>query len=177
MQEPNVKKKSSLRTALLWVTGTVATVPITQLVERHYDVSIFSPVITGLWNWIMGVANWLGGDVTLPAWMILLLLTLATVLVVPFLILIYVKVFESDSAPLTDEQMRVFITVGKSIEADCPISLEGLVRDARYSRIVAHSALDVLSSRGLVTPATDIRGLDYVDLTSAGRAFFLSLRN
>ncbi|MNJ31557.1 hypothetical protein D3C77_261980 [compost metagenome] len=177
MQERNVKNRSSLRTALLWVAGTVAAVPITKLVERHYDVSIFSPVITGLWNWIMGIVNWLGRDVTLPAWMILLLLTFATLLAVLLLILIYVKVFDSDSASLTDEQMHVFVTVGKSIEVGHPISFEGLVRDAGFSRIVAHNALDVLSGRGLVTPGTNSLGLDYVDLTSAGRAFFLSLRD
>lgn len=176
MQQRQETKKSRLRALLLWALGVVVAVPITKQAESHYDVSFFSPAIVWIWSGIVSASQWIGRDVTWPFWIFLVLIVLVVLLTVPFLILVLAKL-DSDSTPLTDSQMRVFITVGKSIEVEQPISLDGLVRGAGFSRIAAHAALDVLVSRRLITPARDSWGLEYIDLTSTGRAYFLSLSN
>lgn len=73
MQMDNAKQESkftTIKTVLWWVLGTVVAVPITKWVESQLNLSLFSPAISGLWNWMQNVGNWMSLSVSLPLWML-----------------------------------------------------------------------------------------------------------
>ncbi|WP_277960731.1 hypothetical protein [Pseudomonas sp. RIT-To-2] len=169
----------SLKTLGWWALGTVAAVPITKAVESHFDVSLFSPAISGLWGWLLSVGHWFARDVTFPLWLILLLCLLILILLVPASALIYVRWFEKEEtpkgSPLTDDQQRVFVVVGKSIQEGHRFNLDHIRELSGLSRIATQTALDHLLGVGLIRQAYDKYGFQYADLTRLGREHYLEL--
>ncbi|MCH7420693.1 hypothetical protein [Pseudomonas mosselii] len=171
--------QKTLKTLGLWVVATVAAVPLTKVAESSFDVSFFSPYIVRLWNWIQSGWSWLGSDVSLPAWL-MLLLSLMSLLLVCFLgVLVYVRWFEKEEehqgAPLTDEQERAFVVLGKAIQEGHKIGFDEVREYSGLSRIATQNALDHLYSVGLIRPVHNSFGFQYADLTPLGRDHYLDL--
>lgn len=163
-----------------WGLGTVVAVPITKWVETQLNLSLISPAITGLWNWISALEDWFMRDVSLPIWAISLLLLIAGLLLIPLLILIFAgheaDTNEVDSHPLNNDQVQVFLCIGRSVNSGNNITFSGLVELTRLSRIATHSALDVLMAYQLITGASDNMGYEYIDLNRRGRDFYMDLQ-
>ncbi|MVV47477.1 hypothetical protein EJA72_04295 [Pseudomonas sp. PB120] len=163
-----------------WGLGTVVAVPITKWVETQLNLSLISPAITGLWNWISALEEWFMRDVSLPIWAISLLLLTAGLLLIPLLILIFAghetDTNEVDSHPLNNDQVQVFLCIGRSVNSGNNITFSGLAELTRLSRIATHSALDVLMGYQLITGASDNMGYEYIDLTRRGREFYMDLQ-
>lgn len=73
MQQDDAKRVPKLKTvkkASWWVLGTVVAAPLTKWGEEQLNLSILSPVIDGVWNWMQSVGHWLGISVSLPLWML-----------------------------------------------------------------------------------------------------------
>ncbi|QVW26374.1 hypothetical protein KJF94_12910 [Pseudomonas hormoni] len=83
MQQDDAKQKSKFK----WVKGIAAAilvpglgVPVTKLVESHYDVSVFSPAMAGLWSLMRGVGDWLNLTAPIYVWEFLVVTVSAGVL-------------------------------------------------------------------------------------------------
>lgn len=178
MQKDVAKQGSKLKTIMWWAIGTIAAVPLTKKVESYYDVSFFSPAISGLWSWMQGVGSWFARDVSLPFWLVMLVLVLMVLLMLPVVALVYAryeKVEPVSGSPLTDDQNLVFIIVGNAIQAGCQFGFDDVLKNSGLSRIATQNALDHLARVGLVRPARGSYGLQYADLTPMGREYFLEL--
>ncbi|WP_435035937.1 hypothetical protein [Pseudomonas neuropathica] len=183
MQANGAKRTARLNTVkkvFWWVLGTMVAVPITKWVETQLNLSFISPAIAGLWNCISALEAWFMRDVSLPIWAISLLLLLACLLLIPLLILIYAgyeaDTNEVDSYPLSNDQVQVFLCIGRSVNSGNNITFSGLVELTRLSRIATHNALDVLMAFQLITGASDNMGYEYIDLTRRGREFYMDLQ-
>lgn len=181
MQQGNAKKTSWLKVLLAWTLVPAFGVPITKFVESHYDVSIFGPAITWLLSGIVSVGQWIGRDVTLPFWMVLILLVLVALLLVPFLALVYARFFEKDTqletfgSPLSADEKVAFIVVGKAIQEGDQFGVDEVREHSQLSRIATQNALDNLFHKQLIRLARDRMHYNYIDLTPLGREYFLEL--
>jgi hypothetical protein len=167
-----------LMKACRWVAGTMIAVPITKWVETQLNLSVFSPAIDELWSWFTALGAWLTRDVSIPFWLVLLLVVVMTLLAIPLLLLIYAR-YEPhtevvNSPPLSDEQIQVFMCVGSSVNRGENLTFSGLLEHTHLPRITTHHALDVLAGYQLISGATDSMGYEYIDLTHRGREFYLS---
>lgn len=171
----------TLKTLGWWVLGTVAAVPLTKLAESSLDVSVFSPYIMGLWHWIESGWNWLGSEVSLPVW-VSLLLCLGSLLSLALIgVVVYARWFEKneqqapEGAPLTDEQQKVFVVIGKAFQDGHKVDSDGIRRFSGLSRIATQNAIDHLYRVGLIRPVRNLYGSQYADLTPEGRDYYLEL--
>lgn len=183
MQANGARRNASLKTVkkvFWWVLGTMVAVPITKWVETQLNLSFISPAIAWLWNWISALEEWFMRDASLPIWAISLLLLIACLLLIPLLILIYARyeadTNEVDSHSLNNDQVQVFLCIGRSVNSGNNITFSGLVELTRLSRIATHSALDALMAYQLITGASDNMGYEYIDLTRRGREFYMDLQ-
>ncbi|MBU0523590.1 MAG: hypothetical protein KJ643_15255 [Gammaproteobacteria bacterium] len=183
MQASDARRNARLKTVkkvFWWVLGTMVAVPITKWVETQLNLSFISPAIAGLWNWISALQEWFMQDASLPIWALSLLLLITGLLLIPLLILIYARyeadTNEVDPHPLNNDQVQVFLCIGRSVNSGNNITLSGLVELTHLSRIATHSALDVLTTYQLITGASDNMGYEYIDLTRRGREFYMELQ-
>lgn len=115
--------------------------------------------------------------------MVLLLLVLTTVLLVPFLILIYVRFFEKEThsvqqaAPLSQDETVAFVVVGKAIQEGHQFGMDEVRQYSQLSRIATQNALDNLMHKQLIYVARDRMHYNYIDLTPMGREYFLELES
>jgi hypothetical protein len=183
MPQDGAKQKTKfkwIKTFGAWALVPGLGVPATKFVEGYYDVSVFSPAISGLWSWMGSVGSWFARDVSLPFWVVVILLVLIVLLFVPVLALIYAryeKVEPPSGSPLTDDQTLVFVIVGNAIQAGCQFGFDDVLRTSGLSRIATQNALDHLARAGLVRPARGYYGIQYADLTPLGRGHFLELES
>lgn len=70
-----------IKTLAAWALVPGLGVPATKFVESYYDVSLFSPIISGMWNGIQSVGSWMILSVSLPLWMLALITVLALLMV------------------------------------------------------------------------------------------------
>jgi hypothetical protein len=172
--------QKTLKTVMWWVVGTVATVPLTKLVESYFDVSFFTPAIMKLFGWVQSAWGWLGNDVSLPVW-VTLLLCLTSLLSLVFLgFFVYANWFEEgeetpEGAPLTDDQQKVFVVIGKAFQDGHNVDSDGIRRFSGLSRIATQNAIDHLYRVGLIRPVRNLYGAHYADLTPKGRDYYLEL--
>jgi len=167
-----------VKKVLGWVFGTVAAVPMTKWVESELNLSFFSPAISGLWGWLKGVASWFVRDVSIPFWLLMLMIVLMVALAVPIGLLIlarYDKGRAPTGAPLTYDQNLVFAIIGNAIQAGYEPRFDDVLRHSGLSRIATHKALEHLTDVGLINPARGLYGQQYIELTSLGREHFLEL--
>lgn len=164
------------------VVGIILTAAITKATESLFDVSIFKPVILTLWGWIQGLWDWLGSDVAMPVWLILLLCLAGLSAVVVIGVLVYVNYFEEgegeempEDAPLTHDQLKVFVAIGKAYQDGHHLGLEEILEYSQLSRIAAQRALDHLCDVGLIRPAKSRFGTQHADLTTLGQDRYLEL--
>lgn len=183
MQANGARSNARLKTVtkvFWWVLGTMVAVPITKWVETQLNLSFISPAIAALWNRISALEEWLMRDVSLPIWAISLLLLITCLLLIPLLILIYARyeadTNEVDPHPLNNDQVQVFLCIGRSVNSGNNITFSGLVELTNLSRIATHSALDVLMAYQLINGASDNMGYEYIDLTRRGREFYMDLQ-
>lgn len=181
MQMDNAKQGSGLKlikTIGKWALVPGLGVPATKWVESHYNVSFFSPAISGLWDWITSVGRWLGRDVTLPFWLATLVV-LITLALFSILVVVYRRSAESEddhsTMQFTDKQILVLAAVGDAMERGAPVGFDELVSATGLSRITNHNALDVLLHNRMITTQRSLYGQDYIALTYAGREFYLEL--
>ncbi|MDN7141992.1 hypothetical protein KC131_15195 [Pseudomonas sp. JQ170] len=161
-----------------WVLGTVLAVPITKWVEGELNLSFFSPAISGLWGWLKGIANWFARDVSLPFWLLMLMIVLMVALAVPVGLLIYARYEKGEApagAPLTDDQNLAFVIIGKAIQEGYEPGFDDVLRHSRLSRIATQNALEHLTAVGLIRPVSAPFGRRYAELTALGRKHFLEL--
>lgn len=183
MPQDGAKQKPKfnwIKTFGAWALVPGLGVPATKFVEGYYDVSFFSPAISGLWSWMGSVGSWFARDVSLPFWVVMILLILILLLLVPVLALVYArfeKVEPPSGSPLTDDQTLVFVVVGNAIQAGCQFGFDDVLRNSGLSRIATQNALDHLARVGLVRPARGSYGIQYADLTPLGREHFLELES
>ena len=183
MPQDGAKQKPKfkwVKTFGAWALVPGLGVPATKFVEGYYDVSFFSPAISGLWSWMGSVGSWFARDVSLPFWVVMILLILILLLLVPVLALVYArfeKVEPPSGSPLTDDQNRVFVVVGKSIQEGYQVGFDQVREISGLSRIATQNALDHLYSVGLVRPVRGSYGFQYADLTPLGRDYFLELES
>ncbi|MDR9864496.1 MULTISPECIES: hypothetical protein [Pseudomonas] len=183
MQQSGTKQKPKfqlLKTLGAWALVPGLGVPATKLVESYYDVSFFSPAISGLWNGIKNVGSWFVRDVSLPFWVVMLMVVLIVLLMVPVAALVYaryekVEPAAADGAPLTDDQNLVFLVVGNAIQQGLQFGFEEVLDHSGLSRIATQNALDHLASVNLIRPVRSRYGGNYADLTPLGRGYFLEL--
>lgn len=158
--------------------GTVAAVPITKWVESELNLSFFSPAISGLWGWLKGVASWFARDVSLPLWLLMLMIVLMVALAVLIGLLILARYDKREAptrAPLTYDQNLVFAIIGNAIQAGYEPRFDDVLRHSGLSRIATQKALEHLTAVGLIHPARGSYGQQYNELTSLGRDHFLEL--
>lgn len=183
MQQDGAKQRPKfnwIKTFGAWALVPGLGVPATKFVEGYYDVSFFSPAISGLWSWMGSFGIWFAGDVSLPFWLVMILLVLIVLLLVPVLALVYAryeKVETPSGSPLTDDQTLVFVVVGNAIQAGCQFGFDDVLKNSGLSRIATQNALDHLARVGLVRSARGSYGLQYADLTPLGREYFLELES
>ncbi|ETK18212.1 hypothetical protein H097_12943 [Pseudomonas sp. FH4] len=178
-------RAKTVKRVLWWVLGTVAAVPITKWVESQLNLSFFSPAILGLWSWMQSVGSWFVRDVSLPFWVVTLVLVLMVLLMWPVVALVYARYekvepvdFASEKgAPLTDDQNLVFLVVGNAIQQGCQFGFDEVRKNSGLSRIATHNALDHLTGVGLVCAVRGSYGGQYADLTPLGRQYFLELES
>lgn len=61
-------KFKTVKTVSYWALGTIAAVPITKWGESQLSLSLFSPAISGLWNWMLSVGTWLSQSFPMQLW-------------------------------------------------------------------------------------------------------------
>lgn len=167
-----------VKKVLGWVLGTVAAVPITKWVESELNLSLFSPAISGLWGWLKGVASWFMRDVSLPFWLLMLMIVVILLLAGLVGIRLFAlsrKTAPSAGAPLTDDQNLAFIIIGNAIQAGGQPGFDDVRRHSGLSRIATQNALEHLTAVGLIHPVNAPFGRRYAELTSLGREHFLEL--
>lgn len=164
------------------VVGIIITAAITKATESLFDVSIFKPIILTLWGWVQGLWAWLGSEVAMPMWLILLLCLAGLAAVVVIGVLVYVNYFEEgegeetpEESPLTHDQLNVFTAIGKAYQAGHHLGFEEILEYSQLSRIAAQRALDHLCNAGLIRPARSRFGTQHADLTPQGQDFYLEL--
>ncbi|MEN5037152.1 hypothetical protein [Pseudomonas sp. TWI929] len=168
---------------IMWgAVGTIATTALGKIVESVFEVSLISPAILTLWGWIKGLWGWLGSDVAMPVWLILLLCLAGLSAVVVIGVLVYVNYFEEgegeelpEDAPLTHDQLNVFVAIGKAYQDGHHLGLEEILEHSQLSRIAAQRALDHLCNAGLIRPARSRFGTQHADLTPQGQDYYLEL--
>ncbi|GLO08288.1 hypothetical protein PPUJ20005_22570 [Pseudomonas putida] len=161
-----------------WVFGTVAAVPLTKWVESELNLSIFSPAISGLWSWLTGAASWFARDVSVPFWVLMLMIVLMVALAVPIGLVIYARYDKEKApagAPLTDDQNLAFIIIGNAIQVGHQPGFDDVLRHSGLSRIATQNALEHLTAVGLIHPVNASFGRRYAELTALGREYFLEL--
>ncbi|NSX19661.1 hypothetical protein HTV13_07430 [Pseudomonas putida] len=161
-----------------WVLGTVLAVPITKWVEDELNLSVFSPAISWIWSWLKSVASWVARDVSIPFWVLMLMIVLMVALAVPIGLLIYAryeKEVPTTGAPLTDDQNLAFIIIGNAIQAGHEPGFDDVLRHSGLSRIATQNALEHLTAVGLIRPVSAPFGRRYAELTALGREHFLEL--
>jgi hypothetical protein len=167
-----------VKKVLGWVFGTVAAVPITKWVESELNLSFFSPAISGLWSWFKGIASWFARDVSVPFWVLMLMIALMVGLAVPIGLLIYARYDKGEisaGAPLTEDQQKVFVIIGKAIQDGHKLGFEEIRQYSTLSRLAAETAIDHLCDVGLLNPVRNAFGFQYAKLTPLGRDHYLEL--
>ena len=161
----------------MWVFATCAAVPLTKFVESYYDVSIFSPAITGVWSWIVSIGSWFASDVSFPIWLVFLLGLLMTLLAVPVLKRGYVRYFKDaeSEAPLSKNDLIALAAVGDGIQGSYQFGIDDVMTHANLSRIPAQIAIDSLFKNGLIREGRDHMGFVYIDLTPDGRQMYVEM--
>ncbi|VVP63717.1 hypothetical protein PS907_00600 [Pseudomonas fluorescens] len=177
MHKDYAKKGSRFKKILVWVFGTCAAVPLTKFVESYYDVSIFSPAITGGWSWMVSIGSWFASDVSFPIWLVFLLGLLMTLLVVPVLKRGYVRYFKDaeSEAPLSENDLIALAAVGDGIQESYQFGIDDVMKHANLSRIPAQIAIDSLFKNGLIQEGRDHMGFVYIDLTPDGRQMYVKM--
>ncbi|MGG7647927.1 hypothetical protein ACQ4OB_07840 [Pseudomonas sp. ES4] len=174
---------SILKKAILGLVSITVTVLVTKAVEQKLELTFFSSAMNSLWEWVASVGRWLARDVTLPFWIVLILLVLVVLLLVPVLILIYAKYFEKETpsepegSPLSEDETVAFVVVGKAIQDGRQFGIDEVRQYSQLSRIAAQNALDNLSRKQLIYLARDRMHYNYIDLTPLGREYFLELES
>ncbi|WP_338920249.1 hypothetical protein V0M98_24425 [Pseudomonas silesiensis] len=178
-------------------------VPVTKFVERYYDVSLFSPALSGLWNWILSIGTWLNQSFPLQLWMLLAITVCVAVMAVAGLWAFSDKSRELKAAraglEAVDRELKAAYSRIKDLENPCQPEIQALsssqqlvldfiaacehegscpfvrdyVRAIDLSHLQVKGALDVLTSRGLVKTIYAGTTLKAL-LTPAGREFVLS---
>lgn len=165
------------------VVGIIITAAITKATESLFDVSIFKPIILTLWGWVQGLWGWLGSDVVLPLWLVLLLSLMGVSLLAVAGAQVYVKYFEKgeqeapEGAPLTADQLTAFMAIGKAIQEGQMLSGDDVRRKTGLSRIATDVALDHLYGIGLIEPHHGAYYKKYAGLTHTGRAYYLEIES
>jgi len=181
MQQGDARQKSKH----VWLKAVFAAVlvpgfgvPITKLVESHYDVSFFSPAIMELWNSILSVGDWVARDVTISFWVVALLSSCSFILVLLALAFVYTHASEESGKSwysLTKDQQLVFNVVADAIENDRQIGHDSVRKISGLSVIATRSALDFLFHINLLCINRDSWGNSYLDLTYQGQEQYLKL--
>lgn len=186
MQQDGAKQKPKfkwIKNLGAWALVPGLGVPATKFVEGYYDVSFFSPAISGLWSWLGSVGSWFARDVSLPFWLVMILLLLIVLLLLPVGVLVYAR-YESDEpsgdeseagSPLTDDQNRVFVALGNAIQEGYQVGLDEIREITGLSRIATQNSLDHLTAVGLIRGVNGGYGRRVADLTALGREHFLEL--
>lgn len=169
---------------IIWgAVGTIATTVLGKIVESVFDVSLISPAIRTLLGWIQGLWGWLGSDVVLALWLVLLLSLMGVSLLAVAGVLVYVKYFEKgeQEAPkgvlLTADQLTAFMAIGKAIQEGQMLSGDDVRRKTGLSRIATDVALDHLYGIGLIEPHHGAYYKKYAGLTHTGRAYYLEIES
>lgn len=172
---------SILKKSTLGLVSIVATVLVTKAVEQKLELTFFSSAMSTLWAWVVSVGTWFTRDITLPFWLLLSLLVVATVLLLLFLILIYVRLSEKETqleqpvAPLSQDETLAFVVVGRAIQEGHQFGVDEVRQYSKLSRIATTNALDNLIYKQLIYVARDRMHYNYIDLTPMGREYFLEL--
>lgn len=181
MPEGDAKQMSILKKSMLGLVSIVATVLVTKAVEQKLELTFFSSAMSALWAWVVSVGTWFTRDITLPFWLFLSLLVVATVLLLLFLILIYVRLSEKETqsgqprSPLSEDETVAFVVVGKAIQEGHQFGIDDVRQYSQLSRIATQNALDNLLHKRLIHVARDRMHYTYIDLTPMGREYFLEL--
>ncbi|WP_442513123.1 hypothetical protein [Pseudomonas promysalinigenes] len=164
------------------VVGIIATAAITKATESLFDVSIFKPIFLTLWGWVQVLWAWLGSDVGMPMWLVVLWCLSALFLVGIISLLVYRHSFEKEEeAPkgqaLTTDQMTAFLAISQAVQDGSMLTGDDLRRKTGLSRIATDAALDHLYGIGLIEPEYGVYQQKYVGLTHFGRAYYLELES
>jgi hypothetical protein len=181
MQQGNAKKKSKLKTALWWIFLTAAGVPITKLVESHYNVSYVSSATSALWDWLVAGFAWFAQPVQMPLWLIIMVLV-GVACVIIFLISIArelaidlksVSAKLNPSLPVLNENaQKVLAVVAAHANRNAELYASEIPEAAGLSRLVCEGAADVLIRERLIQIYHHGWG-NQVVLTASGRAYVL----
>jgi hypothetical protein len=194
MQADDVKPSSKLKTAtkvFWWALATVAAVPITKWGESQLNLSFFSPWISGLWNQIVSVGDWLDQSAPISLWALLGITVLALLMAGCFLWIVldankqlnaanaelhgaHRKIAELSNphlVSLNKDQQTVLSAIALDEESDGTY-VSALPQLTGLHRLVGEGALDVLLDNRLVEIYPGGYGAR-VGLASAGRQYIL----
>jgi hypothetical protein len=184
MLEGDVKQMSILKKAMLGLVSITATVLVTKAVEQKLELTFFSSAMSVFWAWVEGLGNWIIRDITIPFWVVALVVLIAVVQLVVIVVTynrwanaqLEAEGESSTITQLTKEQLHVFTTIGESIERGNYIGFEELLSLVPLSRITTYNALDVLLNSDLIMEGNGRWGR-YIDFTREGRERFLELKS
>ncbi|MCX2708335.1 MULTISPECIES: hypothetical protein [unclassified Pseudomonas] len=163
---------------------TIATTVLGKATESLFDVSIFKPIFLTLWGWMQGLWAWLGNDVAMPMWLVVLWCLSAVFLVGVVSVLVYRHSSEQKreegrtalrDQPTTREQRKAFLVIGKSAQESKRLTTEDVRRLTGLSILATQEALDFLTGAGWIEPVPDMYGNQYAELTRKGRTYYLEL--
>ena len=179
-EEMQHSKKSIFKwlvSALMAVVGAVLLAPFSKWGEDQLNPSILSPLIDGVWSWIVSIGSWFASDVSFPIWLVFLLGLLMTLLAVPVLKRGYVRYFKDaeSEAPLSKNDLIALAAVGDGIQGSYQFGIDDVMTHANLSRIPAQIAIDSLFKNGLIREGRDHMGFVYIDLTPDGRQMYVEM--
>ncbi|WP_028624059.1 hypothetical protein [Pseudomonas sp. Ant30-3] len=163
MQADNVKSISKLKTPrkiLGWLLATIAAVPITKWVESQLSLSFFSPVISGLWDFLIDILGWLAQPVTVPLWTLLAVSTIALLTTGGF---IWAVVDANNQLDAADAEIDA--TNGKIGELMNPPK-PGLTDNA-HDVVMCVAGLTIRNMNAFPIVLTDRLGLDRLQVATA----------
>jgi hypothetical protein len=181
-----------LRTLGAWALVPGLGVPITKVVENYYNVSFFSPVVSGMLSAVSEVGGWLGRSLSVPMW------ALVGILISALLIAgaVYWMVSDADArlsalatelstakakldellnpkiVTLTESQQAVLSAIAFEENNDDGSYISSLPTLVGLQKLVVDSALDVLIKNSMVDIYQSGFGAK-VGLAAAGREYVL----
>ena len=163
MQADNVKSISKMKTPrkiLGWLLATIAAVPITKWVESQLSLSFFSPVISGLWDFLIDILGWLAQPVTVPLWTLLAVSTIALLTTGGF---IWAVVDANNQLDAADAEIDA--TNGKIGELMNPP--EPGLTDNAHDVVMCVAGLTISNMNAFPIVLTDRLGLDRLQVATA----------
>lgn len=180
MKMDNVEQNSRfkvVKTVAYWVIGTVAAVPLTKMVESHYNVvSFFSSKIEAIGVWLATLNRLFENDIYVRIFaLMVLLMAIAAVAIPTMSASVRRKRIAPYVSPFTSDEEAVLVAIGKMTRRSPALESQRIGKLTGLSVESAQRALKKLDQLKFTCSSYNRRGKALVELTPKGRGQFLKL--